>query len=212
MRRDEDLEILQARPDSGPADAEVKEDCLFRVWEGEPPLGLADLELLGAYDVDLLAELEQGPVLEMPMEILLVDDNPGDVRIVKLGLKEALPGAKLSVVGDGVAAMQFLRQEDQYLNAPRPDIILLDLRLPKKSGLDVLAEIKQDPRFLNIPVVVQSSSEAPIDIHRAYGLHANCYITKPTGLDEFSRTMRILADFWVTVAKLPDGGSERRKN
>jgi len=212
MQRNEDLEILQVRQDAGPAEAEVKESCLFRVWEGEPPLGLADLELLGAHDIDPLAELEQDPVLDIPMEILLVDDNPGDVRIVMLGLKEALPAAKLSVVGDGVEAMQFLRREDKYSNAPRPDIILLDLRLPKKSGLDVLAEIKLDPRFLNIPVIVQSSSEAPIDIHRAYGLHANCYITKPTGLDEFSRTMRILADFWVTVAKLPDGGSQRRKN
>jgi two-component system, chemotaxis family, response regulator Rcp1 len=91
-------------------------------------------------------------------------------------------------------------------------MILLDLRLPKKSGFDVLAEIKQDPQFLNIPVVVQSSSEAPVDIYRAYGLHANCYITKPAGLDEFTRTMRVLAEFWVTVAKLPEGGNKWRKN
>jgi chemotaxis family two-component system response regulator Rcp1 len=88
-------------------------------------------------------------------------------------------------------------------------LILLDLRLPKKNGFDVLAEIKQDPNFVSIPVVVRSSSQAPIDIHRAYGLHANCYIAKPAGVDEFYRTMRVLAEFWATVAKLPEAGDER---
>jgi chemotaxis family two-component system response regulator Rcp1 len=205
MQSDETLEILP--------DAEVKQpDDLFRVWEGDPSLSLPAMELLKAYDFEALADLEQEPAVEIRMEILLVDDNPGDVRIVMMGLKEALPAATLNVVGDGVEAMQFLRKEGKHSKAPRPDIILLDLRLPKKSGFDVLAEIKQDPKFLNIPVVVQSSSDAPIDIHRAYGLHANCYITKPTGLDEFSRTMRILAEFWVSVAKLPDGGNQWRKN
>ena len=211
MRSDKTLKILPTERVTSLAEAEAKGGQV-PVWEGEPPLGLPDLELLGVYDFEALAELEQEPAFEVPMEILLVDDNPGDVRIVMLGLKEALPAAKLSVVGDGVEAMRFLRREGQFSQSPRPDIILLDLRLPKKSGFDVLAEIKQDPKFLNIPVVVQSSSEAPIDIHRAYGLHANCYITKPTGLDEFSRTMRILAEFWVTVAKLPDGGNQGRKN
>jgi len=212
MQTDEALGILPAGQAAGPADSEIKVDRTFPVWEGEPPLSLPDLELLREYDFEAMAELEEEPIVDIPMEILLVDDNPGDVRIVMLGLKEALPAARLSVVGDGVEAMQFLRREGKYAKAARPDIILLDLRLPKKSGFDVLAEIKQDPKFLNIPVVVQSSSEAPIDIHRSYGLHANCYITKPTGLDEFSRTMRILAEFWVTVAKLPDGGNQGRKN
>ena len=215
MQSNEDLEISPAGQDAGTAGAEDKQSQ-FGAWEGEPPLGLPDLdllnELISSYDFEALAKLEEEPAFEIPMEILLVDDNPGDVRIVMLGLKEALPAAKLSVVGDGVEAMQFLRQEGKHAKAPRPDIILLDLRLPKKSGFDVLAELKQDPKFLNIPVVVQSSSEAPVDIHRAYGLHANCYITKPTGLDEFSRTMRILAEFWVTIVKLPDGGNQWRKN
>ena len=146
------------------------------------------------------------------MEILLIDDNPADVRMVRDGLKEALPEARLSVASDGVEAIRFLRREGHYSKAPRPDLIILDLRLPKKSGFDVLAEIKQDPALATIPVVVQSSSEAPIDIQRAYSLHANCYITKPAGFDEFSRTMRVLAEFWVTVAKLPSGASQWNTN
>jgi two-component system, chemotaxis family, response regulator Rcp1 len=146
------------------------------------------------------------------MEILLVDDNPADVRMVRDGLQEALPNARLSVAADGVEAIRFLRREGRHAKAPRPDLIILDLRLPKKSGFDVLVEIKQDPALANIPVVVQSSSEAPIDIQRAYSLHANCYITKPAGFDEFSRTMRVLADFWVTVAKLPSGENQWNTN
>lgn len=144
------------------------------------------------------------------MEILLVDDNPGDVRMIMEGLKEALPSAHLSVAADGVDAIRFLRREGEYLKAPRPDLILLDLQLPKKSGFDVLAEIKLDQELKDIPVVVQTSSEAPLDIHRAYNLHANCYITKAPDLDEFARTMRSLTEFWVTVAKLPGGGNRWR--
>jgi chemotaxis family two-component system response regulator Rcp1 len=146
------------------------------------------------------------------MEILLVDDNPADVRMVADGLKEALPQAHLSVAMDGVEAMRFLRREGHHAKAPRPDLIILDLRLPKKSGFDVLMDIKQDRALANIPVVVQSSSEAPIDIQRAYSLHANCYITKPAGFDEFTRTMRVLAEFWVTVAKLPSGVNQWNTN
>jgi chemotaxis family two-component system response regulator Rcp1 len=146
------------------------------------------------------------------MEILLIDDNPADVRMVREGLKEALPDARLSVAADGVEAIRFLRREGHHSRAPRPDLIILDLRLPKKSGFDVLVEIKQDPALANIPVVVQSSSEAPIDIQRAYSLHANCYITKPAGFDEFSRTMQVLAEFWVTVAKLPSGANKWNTN
>jgi len=141
-----------------------------------------------------------------PMDILLVDDNPGDVRMVVEALKEALPAARLSVAIDGVEALRFLRREGRYYKAPRPDLIFLDLRLPRKSGFDVLAEVKQDPTLANIPIVVQTSSEAATDVQRAYSLHANCYITKPADLDEFSRTMRVLSEFWVTIAKLPDGG------
>jgi chemotaxis family two-component system response regulator Rcp1 len=162
-------------------------------------------EVLPLFDCDW----EQEGIL---MEILLVDDNPADVRMVREGLREALPHASLSVTPDGVEAIRFLRREGHYSRAPRPDLIILDLRLPKKSGFDVLVEIKTDPALANIPVVVQSSSEEPIDIQRAYSLHANCYITKPAGFDEFSRTMRVLADFWVTVVKLPDGGTQWKTN
>ena len=162
------------------------------------------------YGMDVLPKAKQYPPGGLiPMEILLIDDNPGDVRMVREGMRDVLPAARLSVAVDGVEAVHFLRREGKYWDAPRPDLILLDLRLPKKNGFDVLAEIKQDPAFVSIPVVVQTSSRAPIDIHRAYGLHANCYITKPGDLDEFNRTMRVLAEFWVTIAKLPGGGNER---
>jgi chemotaxis family two-component system response regulator Rcp1 len=171
------------------------------------------LEMPQTTDFEVLALFQQDWAQErIHMEILLVDDNPADVRMVREGLKEALPDARLSVAGDGVEAIRFLRREGRHARAPRPDLIILDLRLPKKSGFDVLVEIKQDPALANIPVVVQSSSEAPIDIQRAYSLHANCYITKPAGFDEFSRTMRVLADFWVTVVKLPDGGNQWKTN
>lgn len=169
-----------------------------------------ELQLPKINSFDFLAQSRQERDSEpTPMEILLVDDNPGDIRMILEGLKEALPAANLSVAGDGVEAIQFLRREGKFLKAPRPDLILLDLRLPKKSGFEVLAEIKRDPAFIHIPVVVQTSSEAPFDIQRAYNLHANCYITKPVGLDDFSRTMRILAEFWVTVARLPGANGWR---
>jgi chemotaxis family two-component system response regulator Rcp1 len=146
------------------------------------------------------------------MEILLVDDNPADVRMVIDGLKDVLPEAHVNLASDGAEALRFLKREGRFSKAPRPDLIILDLRMPRKSGFDVLVEIKQDPMFANIPVVVQSSSESPIDIQRAYSLHANCYITKPAGFDEFSRTMRVLADFWTTVVKLPSGASRWNTN
>jgi CheY-like chemotaxis protein len=166
------------------------------------------LELPQVGDLDALAKSGRDQNIgHTPMDILLVDDNPGDVRMVVEALKEALPAARLSVAVDGVEAIRFLRRDGRYYKAPRPDLIFLDLRLPKKSGFDVLEEIKQDPALANIPVVVQTSSEASTDVQRAYSLHANCYITKPSDLDEFSRTMRVLAEFWVTIAKLPDGGS-----
>jgi chemotaxis family two-component system response regulator Rcp1 len=152
---------------------------------------------------------EQEPI---HMEILLVDDNPADVRMAIDGLKEVLPQAHVNVAADGAEALRFLRREGRFSRVPRPDLIILDLRMPRKSGFDVLVEIKQDPTFANIPVVVQSSSESPIDIQRAYSLHANCYITKPAGFDEFSRTMRVLADFWATVVKLPSGASRWNTN
>jgi chemotaxis family two-component system response regulator Rcp1 len=171
------------------------------------------LEMPQGTDMEVLPKFQRDWTQEcIHMEILLVDDNPADVRMVREGLKEALPDARLSVAADGVEAIRFLRREGHHSRAPRPDLIILDLRLPKKSGFDVLVEIKQDPALANIPVVVQSSSEAPIDIQRAYSLHANCYITKPAGFDEFSRTMQVLAEFWVTVAKLPSGANKWNTN
>jgi chemotaxis family two-component system response regulator Rcp1 len=158
---------------------------------------------LGPDDYGSAEEMKEDPIGDSAMEILLVDDNPGDVRIVMEGLKDALPDARLSVVTDGVEAVRFLRREGEYAKAPRPDMILLDLRLPKKSGFDVLAEIKQDPTLASIPIVVQTSSASTTDVDRAYSLHANCYITKPVDLDQLTRTMRALAEFWVKVAKLP---------
>jgi chemotaxis family two-component system response regulator Rcp1 len=171
------------------------------------------LEMPQGTDMEVLPKFQRDWTQEcIHMEILLVDDNPADVRMVREGLKEALPDARLSVAADGVEAIRFLRREGHHAKSPRPDLIILDLRLPKKSGFDVLVEIKQDPALANIPVVVQSSSEAPIDIQRAYSLHANCYITKPAGFDEFSRTMQVLAEFWVTVAKLPSGANKWNTN
>jgi CheY-like chemotaxis protein len=153
---------------------------------------------------ELSARRQEYPI-RRSFNILLVDDNPVDVRIVAEGLREALPEAKLSVAKDGLEAISFLHQAGKYANSPRPDLILLDLRLPKKSGFEVLREVKQDPVLATIPVVVHSSSEEKEDIQKAYSLHANCYIAKPDTLDEFSWSMKILADFWLTAVKLPQG-------
>src|SRR6266576_3413346 len=132
------------------------------------------LQLPGAESLEQLAEGRASEEIgSTPMDILLVDDNPGDVRMVVEALKEALPAARLSVAIDGTEAMRFLRREGRYYKAPRPDIIFLDLRMPKKSGFDVLEEVKQDPTLASIPIVVQTSSAAPTDVERAYSLHAN---------------------------------------
>ena len=157
---------------------------------------------------DLLVKTKAVPMGSL--DILLVDDNLADIRMVTDGLKETLPSARLSVARDGAEAIRFLRQEGNYSSAPRPDLVLLDLRMPKKNGFEVLREVKEDRALSNIPVVVQTCSESALDVQRAYSLHANSYITKPTGIDEFSRTMRALVDFWVVVAKLPDGRGEWR--
>ncbi len=137
------------------------------------------------------------------MEILLVDDNPADVRLTVEAFKEARARNHLHVAADGVEAMAFLRREGKYAQAVRPDVILLDLNLPKKDGREVLAEIKADDHLRRIPVVVLTTSEAEQDIVKAYGLHANCYITKPVDLDKFLTVMKSIEDFWLTIAKLP---------
>ncbi|HEU0298396.1 MAG TPA: response regulator [Longimicrobium sp.] len=138
-----------------------------------------------------------------PIEVLLVEDNPGDVRLTREALKEGKVHNNLSVVQDGVEALAFLRREGPHAAAPRPDVVLLDLNLPRKDGREVLAEIKADPALRTIPVVILTSSEAERDIVRAYALHANCYITKPVDLDQFITVVKSIEDFWFTIVKLP---------
>lgn len=138
-----------------------------------------------------------------PIEILLVEDNPGDVRLTKEALSESKVRNRISVASDGVEAMAFLRREGRYKDAPRPDIILLDLNMPRKDGREVLAEVKQAPDLKRIPVVVLTSSAAEQDIVRTYDLHANAFITKPVGFEEFVSVVKEVEDFWFTVVKLP---------
>jgi chemotaxis family two-component system response regulator Rcp1 len=138
-----------------------------------------------------------------PIQILLVEDNPGDVRLVVEALRDAKVRNQLHVVQDGVEAMSLLRREGQYVGIPRPDLILLDLNLPRKDGREVLAEIKQDADLKRIPVVILTSSAAEQDVLHAYNLYANCYITKPLALEEFLRVIRAIDDFWLAVVKLP---------
>ncbi len=138
-------------------------------------------------------------------EILLVEDNPGDVRMMIETLKKSKLHPNLNVAIDGVDATAFLRREGKYITARRPDIILLDLKLPMKDGKDVLAEIKNDPDLKRIPVVIVTASDAEKDVLESYNLHANCYIIKPVGLDRFRTVMESIENFWFTVVKLPPG-------
>jgi len=142
-------------------------------------------------------------IKDRPMEILLVEDNPGDVRLTVEALGEGGFSNKLHVVTDGVQAIDFLRNEGDYADAVRPDMILLDLNLPKKNGREVLADIKKDPRLRSIPVVILTTSEAEQDIVQTYDLHANCYITKPVDFDQFIKVIRLLEDFWFSIVRLP---------
>lgn len=138
-----------------------------------------------------------------PIEVLLVEDNPGDIRLTEEAFKEGKVRNNLHSVMDGVEAMKFLRQEGQYADKPRPDLILLDLNLPKKDGREVLEEIKEDKELKRIPVVVLTTSQAEKDILKSYDLHANCYITKPVDLDQFIDIVNTIEDFWLTIVKLP---------
>ena len=137
------------------------------------------------------------------MDILLVEDNPGDIRLTQETLKDFRSRNRLSVVRDGAEAIAFLRREGKYSDAPRPNLILLDLNLPKKNGREVLAEIKADVELRRIPVVVLTTSSAEQDILKTYDLHANCFITKPVDLDQFSAVVKAIEDFWFTTATLP---------
>ncbi|MFB0517360.1 MAG: response regulator [Candidatus Neomarinimicrobiota bacterium] len=138
-----------------------------------------------------------------PINILLVEDNPGDVRLTQEALKETKVLNSLQVVHDGVEALAFLHREVQYADAAYPDLILLDLNLPRKDGREVLAEIKSDDILRRIPVVVLTISEAEEDILKTYDLHANCYITKPLDLEKFAKVVKTIEDFWMTIVKLP---------
>ncbi|MDD5560245.1 response regulator [Candidatus Methylomirabilis sp.] len=140
------------------------------------------------------------------IEILLVEDNPADVRLTQEALKDGKLLNSLSIVGDGVEAIAFLRRQGKYADAPRPDLILLDLNLPKKDGREVLAEIKTDETLKSIPVVVLTVSKAEEDILKTYKLHANCYITKPVDLDQFISVTQSIEDFWFSIVKLPPKG------
>jgi CheY-like chemotaxis protein len=139
----------------------------------------------------------------IPIEILLIEDNPGDVRLTQEALREGKVINNLNVVSDGVAALEFLRRKGPYTKATRPDVILLDLNLPRKDGREVLAEIKEDPDLKRIPVVVITSSSAEEDVLRSYNLHANCYISKPVDLEQFVTVVKSIEDFWMGIVKLP---------
>lgn len=138
-----------------------------------------------------------------PIDILLVEDNPADVRLTTEALKEEKIYNNLHVVNDGVEAIAFLRKDGKYAKAVRPDLILLDLNLPKKDGREVLKEIKSDDHLKTIPIVVLTVSKAEEDILKSYNLHANCYITKPVDLKQFTKVAKSIQEFWFTIVKLP---------
>lgn len=142
-------------------------------------------------------------VARKEVEVLLVEDDPGDVEITREGLLDAKMSINLQVVDDGVKALQYLRREGTYRGAPRPDLILLDLNLPRKDGRETLQEIKSDEDLKVIPVVVLTTSEADTDILKCYGLGANCYITKPVGFEAFIKVVKSLEEFWFTVVRIP---------
>src|SRR3979490_1372293 len=139
----------------------------------------------------------------MPIEVLLVEDSPGDVRLTQEAFRDANKSIHLHVVSDGVEAMNFLRREGAHVDAPRPDLILLDLNLPKMDGREVLAQIKEDASLKTIPTVILTTSEAEVDIVKSYQLHANCYLSKPVQLDAFESLVKSINDFWLTKVKLP---------
>ena len=143
------------------------------------------------------------------IEILLVEDNPGDADLAREALENSKIRNTLHVVGDGEAAMAFLRRQGRYTEAPRPDLVLLDLNLPKKDGREVLAEIKADPDLKRIPVVILTISKEEEDVLKTYNLHANCFITKPIDLHQFIKVVHAIEDFWLTIVKLPPNGAKR---
>ena len=145
-------------------------------------------------------------IAQRPIDILLIEDNPGDVVLTREALQEGKIANRLSIVGDGVLALDFLHRRAPHADAPRPDLILLDLNLPKKDGREVLAELKAHPELKTIPIVVLTTSKAEEDILKSYELHANCYITKPVDFAQFMNVVRTIDEFWFTVVRLPPGG------
>ncbi|MDY6864448.1 MAG: response regulator [Halobacteriota archaeon] len=143
--------------------------------------------------------------IDEAVEILLVEDNPGDVRLTQEAFKEGKIKNNLHVVGDGIEALEFLRNEGEYADAPRPDLVLLDLNMPRKGGREVLEEMKADDDLKGIPVVILTTSEAEQDILRSYDMQANCYITKPVDVMQFFQIIHYIEDFWFTIVKLPGG-------
>ena len=141
-----------------------------------------------------------------PVEILLVEDNPGDVRLTREALREGKVRNNLAVASDGIEAIAYLRKEGEHAGAVRPDLILLDLNLPRKDGREVLEEIKSDNELKRIPVVVLTTSKAEEDVLRTYNLHANCYVTKPVDLEKFMVVVKSIDVFWLTVVTLPPNG------
>jgi CheY-like chemotaxis protein len=137
------------------------------------------------------------------IEVLMVEDNQDDIDLTQEVLKETKVHINLSNARDGVEALAFLRRGEGYENAPRPDLILLDLNMPRKDGREVLEEIKKDDDLKEIPVVILTTSDLDEDIKRSYALHANCYVTKPVDLDQFIRVVQVIEDFWFTIVKLP---------
>ncbi|MFS0516127.1 response regulator [Nostoc sp. UIC 10607] len=139
----------------------------------------------------------------MPIEVLLVEDNPGDAQLTRIALEDSKISIHLNVVEDGVEAMAFLRKQEKYAKAAHPDIVLLDLNLPRKDGREVLAEIKGDENLKRIPVVILTTSQSEEDILKAYNLCANCYITKPVDFDQFVKIVQSIENFWFAIVKLP---------
>ncbi|ELY50827.1 response regulator [Natronococcus jeotgali] len=152
---------------------------------------------------------ESGQHTPEPAQLLLVEDNPGDVRLTREAFKQGRIDNDLHTVSDGSDALDFLHQRGEYEDAPRPDLILLDLNLPRKDGEEVLAELKDDPELQSIPVIVLTSSRAEEDIARSYELHANAYLTKPVDPDEFIETVRAFEKFWFSVVRLPPEDDDR---
>jgi chemotaxis family two-component system response regulator Rcp1 len=144
-----------------------------------------------------------------PLEVLLVEDSPGDVRLTQEALRDGSRAIHLHVASDGLEAMSFLRREGVHARAPRPDLILLDLNLPKMDGREVLAQIKADDRLKTIPTIILTTSDAEADIMKSYQLHANCFLTKPVQLDAFEDLVKSINDFWLTKVRLPEPGQSK---